>query len=253
MRKLSKTKILTAVCILGSGLAAGNASAAICDSASTSTETSLQDVFNGITTGGSSSVTANTDCLADSNDSNWSISGSGLSGTTMIIEIAGQAGSNTFGIYDSTNSSISIELFDGAASAGSQVVMSIKNDGSVEINLTATGTVFAGNSFGFYMDTINGTFYSDTSLNGDLFDHMLAYQGTGDEITVGNNAPGVWSANEYILAWEDLPVGSSDKDYNDMVLIVESVNPAVVPVPAAVWLFGSGLLGLVGVARRKKA
>ncbi len=27
----------------------------------------------------------------------------------------------------------------------------------------------------------------------------------------------------------------------------------VVPVPAAVWLFGSGLLGLVGVARRKKA
>jgi hypothetical protein len=28
---------------------------------------------------------------------------------------------------------------------------------------------------------------------------------------------------------------------------------AVVPVPAAVWLFGSGLLGLIGMARRKKA
>ena len=27
----------------------------------------------------------------------------------------------------------------------------------------------------------------------------------------------------------------------------------VIPVPAAVWLFGSGLLGLVGIARRKKA
>ena len=27
----------------------------------------------------------------------------------------------------------------------------------------------------------------------------------------------------------------------------------VVPVPAAVWLFGSGLIGLIGVARRKKA
>jgi hypothetical protein len=27
----------------------------------------------------------------------------------------------------------------------------------------------------------------------------------------------------------------------------------VVPVPAAVWLFGSGLLGLIGVARRKRA
>ena len=31
-----------------------------------------------------------------------------------------------------------------------------------------------------------------------------------------------------------------------------NVEPAV-PVPAAVWLFGSGLIGLVGLARRKKA
>ena len=31
------------------------------------------------------------------------------------------------------------------------------------------------------------------------------------------------------------------------------VGVQAVPVPAAVWLFGSGLLGLVGVARRKKA
>ena len=28
---------------------------------------------------------------------------------------------------------------------------------------------------------------------------------------------------------------------------------SVVPVPAAVWLFGSGLIGLIGVARRKKS
>jgi hypothetical protein len=28
--------------------------------------------------------------------------------------------------------------------------------------------------------------------------------------------------------------------------------PAAVPIPPAVWLFGSGLLGLIGVARRKR-
>ena len=32
---------------------------------------------------------------------------------------------------------------------------------------------------------------------------------------------------------------------------VLEIDVRVVPVPAAVWLFGSGLLGLVGVARRK--
>ena len=31
------------------------------------------------------------------------------------------------------------------------------------------------------------------------------------------------------------------------------VQQVVVPIPAAVWLFGSGLLGLIGIARRKKA
>lgn len=31
------------------------------------------------------------------------------------------------------------------------------------------------------------------------------------------------------------------------------VTTTVVPVPAAVWLFGSGLIGLIGFARRKKA
>jgi hypothetical protein len=29
-------------------------------------------------------------------------------------------------------------------------------------------------------------------------------------------------------------------------------TPATVPLPAATWLFGSGLLGLVGMARKKK-
>ena len=30
-----------------------------------------------------------------------------------------------------------------------------------------------------------------------------------------------------------------------------SISPVAVPIPAAVWLFGSGLIGLVAVARRK--
>ena len=32
-----------------------------------------------------------------------------------------------------------------------------------------------------------------------------------------------------------------------------TIDTTAVPVPAAVWLFGSGLIGLVGLARRKKA
>jgi len=30
------------------------------------------------------------------------------------------------------------------------------------------------------------------------------------------------------------------------------MTPVTVPIPAAIWLFGSGLLGLIGISRRKK-
>jgi hypothetical protein len=43
--------------------------------------------------------------------------------------------------------------------------------------------------------------------------------------------------------------------FDSAQILIDNVNLEVaqVPVPAAVWLFGSGLLGLIGVARRKKA
>ena len=43
-----------------------------------------------------------------------------------------------------------------------------------------------------------------------------------------------------------LLVGGSD-------ITVSSATVSAIPIPASVWLFGSGMLGLVGIARRKKA
>lgn len=40
---------------------------------------------------------------------------------------------------------------------------------------------------------------------------------------------------------------------NDDLGFITYMNVSQVPLPAAVWLFGSGLIGLVGMARRKKA
>lgn len=55
-------------------------------------------------------------------------------------------------------------------------------------------------------------------------------------------------AGDYVIAWEDLK-SLGDRDYNDLVVRVSGVS--LVPVPAAVWLFASGLLGLVAVSRRR--
>jgi hypothetical protein len=225
---------------------------------------SLQGALNNITvapspTPGLSSTNVLTDDMADYADSVWSISGSGGSISTIVIEIAALASTNTFGIYDATDPSKKVEIFAGAAGTGAQAKISILFDGSVEKNFVDTGIDFAGNQFGFYLDSITGSpnggggiWYSDTAYNSDGLDHMYAYQGTGiDTVQILPYAPGVWGNNEYVLAFEDLDAASSDLDYSDFVAIVESINP--VPVPAAIWL---GMLGLSAAGcrlRRKRA
>ena len=62
--------------------------------------------------------------------------------------------------------------------------------------------------------------------------------GVGTELSPGSN---LWD-----ITFADL--GGQGGPELKMVVDIQAV-----PVPAAVWLFGSGLIGLVGVARRKKA
>jgi peptidyl-prolyl cis-trans isomerase A (cyclophilin A) len=51
----------------------------------------------------------------------------------------------------------------------------------------------------------------------------------------------------------DVPLSGYDGAFDPANQLVQINNVSVVPIPAAAWLFGSGLLGLVGIARRKKS
>jgi hypothetical protein len=55
----------------------------------------------------------------------------------------------------------------------------------------------------------------------------------------------------FTASWSALVVGGPFNGVTGNWTITGVVS--AVPVPAAAWLFGSGLLGLVGVARRRRA
>jgi len=103
----------------------------------------------------------------------------------------------------------------------------------------------SGSVFRFGLDPSGAPLWSsDPADNGDLLDHMVTWR--------INTAESERHHADFVIAWEDLH-GGGDQDFNDLVLLVggDVGLHAAVPVPAALLLFGSGILGLATVARRK--
>jgi hypothetical protein len=143
----------------------------------------------------------------------------------LKIEIAGFANSNTFGWFETDSAGTLLgaqhELFSGPQGAG------------------AVATFTPTSYYGFYLTTPQGnTFYTlssaSTGEDDKGYQHFAVFGGPGES---------------YWLGMEDLKFGrcnSSDKDYNDMVVYV-----APVPEPATLTLFGTGLIGLAALVRRR--
>ncbi len=60
-------------------------------------------------------------------------------------------------------------------------------------------------------------------------------------------------STQYLLNFSDADLGAGSTRQNHQLTLNMVGNVTAVPVPGAVWLFGSAMLGLMGIGRRKKS
>ena len=183
-----------------------------------------------------------------------------------------------FALMIASGTTNAASMFIDAANLETQVAFNFGQfEGGFSINgstpITTGGSVFNEgtqlNFTGQWVDLRAATSFSRTVYWIDpnaptMVDHILQWSitpsGDQDLATIsgfftskpGITLPGAVPPSDIILEASD----GSHNPFNFSAAFlggqVITDTPSPVPVPAAIWLFGSGLIGLIGIARRKK-
>lgn len=145
-----------------------------------------------------------------------------------------------FGFYNALNPSDSILIFDESDQGGPQSVFVDFIAGVVwdvdKNELQSSFVPFSqdiGFFLGFYDGSINTVLFTDPDLNGGI-DYAATY-------------PSLTDPGQYVIGFEIFSNGTFIPISSHLLT---NVNP--VPVPAALVLFASGLLGIAGYRRKSK-
>ena len=144
-------------------------------------------------------------------------------------------GSERVDIYIGNNTSLDAEkatlisnLLGTTVSAGTIVDVWVADSYSASAYYDINNNLLNGVSFGMAMVSLDTNLYSDTGFKA--------------------TPPGIADV-DLAFFWIDEYDASGNMVFSASGTL-EGVS--TVPVPAAIWLFGSGLIGLIGIARRRK-
>jgi hypothetical protein len=176
---------------------------------------------------------------------------------------AGTATVNPFEFFDGgpavAHDIVMQAIGDGMGGAGTLVAGKMLFDWNSNNNINVGIVLDAAGMFGALMGGVNvgdvitgGAIPASNGMKGSL-PIGPAPMATTTYNTEYHNGGAFISGNDTVggSPMDNGPFQGFNANFDITSMTVTNINP--VPVPAAVWLFGSGLLGLAGVARRRKA
>ena len=181
------------------------------------------------------------DCSSGQVDPSKTIAASGvftIAGTTMVLTDGSTFFPVSGGNYNLTANFDSSGIFTG----GTLLATGTTSDPAWQ-----SGTIISAGltAFGFSGNGSAGTFefeFNDPAMTGDMAAYWGGYSGVIASTT--NMSPA------YTGDWD--PSLNNNPNFWMQSFSATGNVDTFVPVPAAVWLFGSGLVGLAGFARRRR-
>jgi hypothetical protein len=175
---------------------------------------------------------------------------------------------STFGFAGISNASMYYLESNNLSESGNLASVTLTDNGSnVDITVTALYPSLQVAGFGFNLASNPGSI-SCSSLPANYSCNAGSFQYDGSGNYTDQADPSNFGAANRSSSFSFTLLGFNEADFIANIpqgnlfathVYLESgatgfaFGGTVVPVPAAVWLFGSGLLGLAGVARRRKS
>ena len=195
----------------------------------------------------------------DAFDRGW-YSDSGFHDDANIYTVTGDADGNTYNSFFTFD----LSAISGTVTSGTlrlELELYLSPDASEAFSIYDVTTdvnilnQHCSNCIGTFNDLQSGAIYgagavsaSDVNTVIDITLSSLAIAdintASGELFAVGVSLDELFSTGNEAIRW------SAGREYRTHQLVL---NTSSVPIPGAVWLFGSGLIGLIGVARRKEA
>jgi hypothetical protein len=158
-----------------------------------------------------------------------------------------------FGIFAYDDPDTMFQIIDKNENPGFDTEVFFKYDSGWQVSLNNTDWSTIGETFGFYYgvytggkydSTLDYLWYSDSQYNRKFEDGKYVAVDTGvDHVRT------IFDGFDSLTIQLDDQLGGGDRDWDDMTVRAHDLQP--VPEPATLLLLGSGLVGVVGVGRKK--